>query len=170
MHPDRNSYEKFHNQQMNTEEIIEFLEQIDSHRSWLEELMKYEEQQPCITTPKYLKEQILSQAVSTNRQHSSTACTASNKIQFFYWGLRTVVGVAAALVFLFGISTQIDITSFQQHPEIQREILSYEPAAQERDDYLYDFSREISDGISDSSQKVTDYLNELSNKLLYGGK
>lgn len=171
MHPDKSVYEKFHNNHMHTDEVISFLEHIDSHLVCLEELIEYEEKQPCTSTPPYLKEQILMQASSRNPDFSRTvnANMTSRKLQLFYWGLRTFVGVAASLILLFGVGSQIDITSVGQRPAFEAELPSPEPATQDRGDYLYDFSREISDGISDSSKKVTDYLNDLSNKLLYGG-
>lgn len=171
MHPDKSVYEKFHNNHMHTDEVISFLEHIDSHLVCLEELIEYEEKQPCTSTPPYLKEQILMQASSRNHDFSRTvnANMTSRKLQLFYWGLRTFVGVAASLILLFGVGSQIDIASVGQRPAFEAELPSPEPATQDRGDYLYDFSREISDGISDSSKKVTDYLNDLSNKLLYGG-
>lgn len=171
MHPDKRAYEKFHNNRMNTDEVISFLEQVDSHLVCLEELIKYEEKHPYICTPPYLKEQILLQAASENTDfsQSSNRDMTSRRLQLFYWGLRTFVGVAASLILLFGVGSQIDITSVGQRPVIEAELPSPEPADQSHGDYLYDFSREISDGLSDSSKKVTDYLNDLSNKLLYGG-
>lgn len=171
MHPDKCLYEKFHNNRMNTDEIISFLEQMDSQLVCLEELIKYEEKHPCMSPPPYLKEQILLQAISERPDFSQSNNTNidSRRLQLFYWGLRTFVGVAASLILLFGVASQIDITSVGQRPAIETELPSLESASQNHGDYLYDFSREISDGLCDSSKKVTDYLNDFSNKLLYGG-
>ena len=90
-------------------------------------------------------------------------------MQLFYLGVRTAVGVAAALVLLFTVSSQIDFTSVSLRIPLQTEASPPTQPVQKKD-YLYDFSRGISDGLSYGSQKITDYLNDVSNKLLHGGK
>lgn len=169
MHFDQDYLNLFQTNQMNTEEMIVFLEHVSNQDSYLQALINFEEKQTGITTPIYLKEQILSQ-VAFQEIQTQKATAKTYKIQLFYWGLRTAVGVAAALIFLFGVSTQIDLTSFNL-PSFQTEEYSTPQAiSNERNDCLYDLSRDISDGLSDGSQKITDYLNDISNKLLYGGK
>lgn len=169
MHLSKDSLESFHANQMNTEQMISFLEQVSSQDSFLQDLIDFEEKNASIPTPVYLKEQILSQAASPKIQAEKTSNTKTYKIQLFYWGLRTVIGVAAALILLFSISTQIDLTSFSLRPSPTAELSQPHSMDNERSGYLYGLSRDISDGIFDSSQKLTDYLNDISNKLLYGG-
>lgn len=169
MHLSRDSLEAFHTNQMDTEQMISFLEHVSSQDSFLQDLIDFEEQYAGISTPVYLKEQILSQAASPKIQAEKTSNTKTYKIQLFYWGLRTVIGVAAALILLFSLGAQLDLASFDLRPSPTEEFSQPYSMDNERSDYLYDLSRDISDGISDSSQKLTDYLNDISNKLLYGG-
>lgn len=169
MHLDEKALEKFQNEEMNARKMTAFLEHIDNCDFCLEKMLEKEDAAPTISAPLYLKGEILSRAASPEIQAQKTLRTTSHKMQLFYLGVRTAVGVAAALVLLFTVSSQIDFTSVSLRIPLQTEASPPTQPVQKKD-YLYNFSRGISDGLSYGSQKITDYLNDVSNKLLHGGK
>lgn len=169
MHIQDNDLKAFTENTMDTDEMIAFLEHLDNCDFCLEEMLCREQQLPDIATPAYLKEQILDKAASTEVQASKAVSTASYRMQRFYHGLRTATGIIAALFLLFTIG-QMDFAEIQPHLVIQREVQRIPDNRMEYKSYLYDFSMELSNGLSDGSRKMTDYLSKLSNKLINGGK
>lgn len=169
MHIQDKSLKAFEDNTMDTDEMIAFLEHLDSCDFCLEEMLCREQQTPDITTPAYLKEQILDKAASTEVQAYKAVSTASYQMQRFYHGLRTATGIIAALFLLFTIG-QMDFTEIQPHLVVQKEVQRIPDSRTEYKSYLYDFSMELSNGLSDGSRKMSDYLSKLSNKLINGGK
>lgn len=169
MHLDEKKLKKFQNNEMDTNDMLAFLEHLDTCDFCLEQMLDMEDAHPAVSTPIYLKEEILSRAASPEIQAQKALRSTSHKMQLFYLGLRTAVGIGTALVLLFTAGSQINFTSVST-PTFLLEEASPPEVPKQRKDYLYNFSREISDGISDGSQKITDYLNDVSNKLLHGGK
>ncbi len=166
MHFQDKDFDSFENNTMSTEEMITFLEHLDNCSFCLEQMLHNEEQMESIPAPVYLKEQILHKTFSPNIQASKAVSSTSYKMQMLYCGLRTGIGVIAALFLLFFIG-QTDFSAIQPRLSTQTEAPR---KISDRHEHLYHFSQGLSDGISDGSRKLTNYLNDFSNKLLNGGK
>ena len=162
MHINEKEKQKFQDGTMTTEETIAFLEHLDNCDFCLEQLVQEEEH--FAVTPAYLKEQILQTALSPEVQVTKAVRTTSHRMQTFYYGLRTALGVITALFLLFS-ADQVDFTYQPRSIEAKTEM----PAAQRSGNRLYDLSQKVGRGLTDSTSAVTDYLNDFSSKILNGG-
>ena len=96
MHINNNDLNNFQNEEMNTDEIIAFLEHMKHCDYCLNQLAdKYTDH--ASSAPAYLKETIMERVTAPDIQIQKTAANATYKMRFFYDGLRTVVGVVLAL-------------------------------------------------------------------------
>ena len=149
MHINSNDLNNFQNEEMNTDEIIAFLEH-----------MKH-----CDYCLNQLADEYTDHASSApDIQIQKTAANATYKMRFFYEGLRTVVGVVLALVMLFSLG-QMDFVS----PQLPQSTAKSSETRREIRTSLRNFSNGITDGISDAPQKVVNYINSISNTITNGG-
>lgn len=167
MHIHKEELDSFENNSLNTQDMIAFLEHLDTCDFCLEQLIQ-EESVNCIQAPVYLKKQIMKKAASPEIQASRAAAAASCRMRLFYHGLQTAFGIMAAL-FLLLCSGNIDLSIRHQNPPVPIECVR-EPETPEHRNQLYDFTRSIGIEISKSTDTFTKYLNEISNKILNGGK
>lgn len=167
MHIEKNDLKNFQSNTMDTQDMIAFLEHLDQCSFCLDQLIHEEEETCSLTTPVYLKEQILTKAASPDVKAVKAASETSRRMQLFYYSLRTAAGVVAALFLLFTVS-QVDFTSIQPKPSVHTE--THQPSARPGSSHLSDFTQEIGKGISDGTRKFTSYLSDFSNKLVNGGK
>lgn len=166
MHINDKDFEKFQNNTMDTSDMIAFLEHLDNCDYCMEQLMQEEAGSP-VTAPSYLKEQILDRTSSLEIKAEKTAADTSYKMRLFYEGLHTAAGVIMALLLLFSIG-QTDFFARDSRIEpISQE--RHMPSSPERQTRILDFSRGIGQGLSESSNKIGTYLNDISNKLVNGG-
>ena len=154
MHINSNDLNNFQNEEMNTDEIIAFLEHMNHCDYCLNQLVD-EYTDHASSAPAYLKGTI---------QIQKTAADATYKMRFFYQGLRTVVGVVLALVMLFSLG-QMDFVS----PQLPQSTAKSSETRREIRTSLRNFSNGITDGISDAPQKVVNYINSISNTITNGG-
>lgn len=169
MHTKKNTLDAFESREMNTEEMIAFLEHLNHCDFCLEQTILHTEQTPGAQAPAYLKEQILNKASSPEVQAAKMVSVTSYKLQMLYYGFRTAVCVAATLLFLFGAS-QIDLPMLRSSPAVRTEAEDKITSHQERGDHLYNFSQNLSSGLSDSSKKLAGFLTDFSNNIVNGGK
>ena len=111
MHINSNDLNNFQNEEMNTDEIIAFLEHMNHCDYCLNQLVD-EYTDHASSAPAYLKGTIMERVTAPDIQIQKTAADATYKMRFFYEGLRTVVGVVLALVMLFSLG-QMDFVSPQ---------------------------------------------------------
>ena len=111
MHINSNDLNNFQNEEMNTDEIIAFLEHM-KHCDYCLNQLADEYTDHASSAPAYLKETIMERVTAPDIQIQKTAADATYKMRFFYEGLRTVVGVVLALVMLFSLG-QMDFVSPQ---------------------------------------------------------
>ena len=109
MHINSNDLNNFQNEEMNTDEIIAFLEHMNHCDYCLNQLVD-EYTDHASSAPAYLKGTIMERVTAPDIQIQKTAADATYKMRFFYEGLRTVVGVVLALVMLFSLG-QMDFVS-----------------------------------------------------------
>lgn len=159
MHITENEKENFQNGSMTTDETIMFLEHLSNCSFCLDELIKEEEQSPSVSAPAYLKEQILRKAASPEIQTQKAVKNTSYRMQMFYCGLRTATGVIMALFLLFTIGS-VDFTSLNPSQNIHTEARET-PPSRRRGNILSDFSRKVHKGLTDGTEQVTDYLNDI---------
>lgn len=164
MHIHKEELNSFSNETMSTQDMITFLEHIDSCNYCLEQLMQTEQAQ----APSYLKHQTMKKASSPEVQASRAALVASRKMQLFYYSLQTAVGVIAALFLLFG-AAHMELPLLHGSPPVYKEFTADRQLPPERNK-LYDFVRGIGNGISEGTGALTQYLNDFPNNLLNGGK
>ena len=100
MHINSNDLNNFQNEEMNTDEIIAFLEHM-KHCDYCLNQLADEYTDHASSAPAYLKETIMERVTAPDIQIQKTAADATYKMRFFYEGLRTVVGVVLALVMFF---------------------------------------------------------------------
>ena len=165
MHIDDNTLEKFQNNQMDTNDMIAFLEHLDKCDYCMEQMLDRETTDSPIAPPDYLKDQILARSSSLDVRAEKSVSETSHRMRLFYEGLHTAGGVLAALFLLFCIG-QTDFTSFgarQSSVPVQVQPL-------ELSGHLREFSRNINEGLSNSSAAIRNYLNDISNKIAIGGK
>ena len=163
MHINSNDLNNFQNEEMNTDEIIAFLEHMNHCDYCLNQLVD-EYTDHASSAPAYLKETIMERVTAPDIQIQKTAADATYKMRLFYEGLRTVVGVVLALVMLFSLE-QIDFVS----PQLPQSTAESSETRREIRTSLRNFSNGITDGISDAPQKVVDYINSISNTITNGG-
>ena len=166
MHIDKNALEKFQNDDMETKDMIAFLEHLDKCDYCLDQMIN-RESQDSPAAPVYLKEQILARTASMDVKAEKSVAETSYKMKLLYEGLHTAVGVLVALLLLFSIS-QAEFSSFgaRQTAVIQQTEQTERP---ETTNHLKDFSIGIREGLSNGSDKISDYLSNLSKKIANGG-
>ena len=169
MHIQKNEFEAFENNLMNTDEMIAFLEHLDNCNYCLEEMSDHIGDTSCTPAPAYLKNQILTRAAAPDVQTARAASVTSYKVQLFYYSLRTVAGIIGALFVLFGVC-QLDFSPTYTNYEGKTQMSQTIHTEQPEENHLYHFSKKVSRNLSDSSQKITDYLSDLSNKIVNGGE
>lgn len=168
MHINNNNLADFQNNTMDTDSMISFLEHLDQCDYCLEQMLEdHASKEPLldqnshvsITAPAYMKESILNRTTSIQVHAEKRAVEATHQIHLFYEGLRTVVGVALALIMLFSLGQTDLFTSIQDHPISP---VSTSSTRQEARDSLHEFSSGITDGLSESSEKLLKYMNSFS--------
>lgn len=169
MHIQNKTLKSFsNNDNMNTEEMISFLEHLDQCDFCLEQMLEEEIRNIESPAPDYLAEQILHRAAAPDIQVAKTVRTTSRKIQLFYYGLRTATGVIAALFLLFTIQ-QIDFSSLPVFSLSSRQEYSIETEQKLPSKAFSRFTENISTGFSQGSDAIVDYIGNFSNKFLNGG-
>lgn len=170
MHIPKNNSKFFReNGQIDTGEMIAFLEHLDHCDFCLEQMLEEESRTSSARAPEYLSGEIMTRAAAPDIQASKIITDTSRRIQFFYYGLRTAAGVLAALVLLFCVC-RVDFSSVLSPPgertaEITTEWIDTEPASG-----LHHLSDTIGAGISKGSGKLADYLGSFPNKIFRGGE
>lgn len=164
MHIPQDELQKFQNRTMDTEEMIHFLEHMEQCDFCLDQLLQ-EEETASAPAPSYLQEEIMKKA-------SSPEVTASRKIrETAYWfrllcaGLRTAVGMGVALIMLFSVS-QSDFTTLRPSRETRTKISSSFNIGSG----LNWISEQVGSHLYEHSQNISDTLNDLTNKIINGGK
>lgn len=168
MHISQEKIDKFQDDSMSTEEMIAFLEHIDQCDYCLEQILSYEKTSD-LQAPAYMKEQILTKAATPTVQAGKTMTDASYRIQLLYCGLKTAAGVLMALFLLFSIS-EMDFASISLDFVTQRELSEKPSESENHSEHLYHFSQEVNRGLAEGSKALTNYLNDISNKIINGGK
>lgn len=157
----------FQSGRMSTEETIAFLEHLDECDFCLDQLMQEEELYPAVT-PLYLKDQILKTALSPEVQITKAVRTTSKRMQHFYDGLRTAFGVVMALFLLFAVDLA-DLPQSRNFQSVQAEVQERAAQSRQKGKRLYDLSCKIGEGLSDGTERVTEYLNDFSSKITWNG-
>lgn len=168
MHISQKEFDKFQDDSMSTEEMIAFLEHMDQCDYCLEQILNYEKTAD-LQAPAYMKDQILTKAATPAVQTSKTVSAVSYRLQLFYCGLKTAAGVIMALFLLSSVS-ELDLASVSSDFAIQREISEKPSPSENRSNHLYDFSQELNQSLTEGSQTLTNYLNDISKKIINGGK
>ena len=86
MHLDEKKLKKFQNNEMDTNDMLAFLEHLDTCDFCLEQMLDMEDAHPAVSTPIYLKEEILSRAASPEIQAQKALRSTSHKMQLFLLG------------------------------------------------------------------------------------
>lgn len=164
MHIPQDELQKFQDGTMNTDEMIHFLEHMDQCDFCLEQLLQDEETSP-EHAPAYLQDEILKKAASVEIQTSRKIHETAYWMKLLCVGLRTAVGMGIALIMLFSVS-QTDFTTLHPSPETKAKISSSFDIGSS----LNQFSRQVGSQFSEHSQKISDNLGDLTNKIINGGK
>ena len=164
MHINNNDLSNFQDEEMNTDELITFLQHLDTCDYCLEQLIDAQSESPA-PAPAYMKETIMKRAAAADTQVQKTAVNATHQMRIFYQGLRTVVGVVLALIMLFSLG-QMDWFT----PQLPQSTAGSAQARREAQTSFRNFSDNLTDGLTDGSKKVVDYINSISNTITNGGK
>lgn len=164
MHINNNELKDFKNDAMSTQEIIAFLQHMEQCDYCLEQMLDQQQTDLSPQAPAYLKETILNRADSLDIQVEKTALNAERKVNRYFQGLRTMVGIALALIMLFSLG-ESDLFTFQN-----REPFSQETTVQNRIQSSLSFiSSGVTDGLSNGSQKFINCMNSISTTITNGG-
>ena len=152
-------------------DFLRYLEDCDPYQ--MEHLLPKEEQ--CTPAPACLTEQIMREVYSPKMQLGQTVKKTSLRMELFFLGARTAVGVLASLLLLFALPAlklpDFSSARFLASHERQLDNWGYaEEDMSEKNSYLQDFTQSISSSFSQGTRKITDYYNSFSNKLLNGGR
>lgn len=169
MHLDPKQIQEFQNGQLNTNDMISFLEHIDSCEHCLRYVLEEEDRVMLPSAPVQLKGQILARVSSVEIQTEKEVRTVSYRARFWRTGIRTAAGVAAALALLFAANAQSGFSLMGPPENYTAEVSAPPETVPERKNSFYDFSMGLSGRISRGSEKITDYINNFSNKLINGG-
>lgn len=164
MHIPQEELQKFQNGTMNTEEMIHFLEHMDQCDFYLDQLIQNEETSS-YNAPSYLQTEILKKACAPEVKASRKIHETAYWIKLMCAGLRTAVGMGVALVMLFSVS-QMDFTTLHPSQETQTKISSSFNIGTG----LNWFSHHVGSNLYEHSQNISDNLNDLTNKIINGGK
>lgn len=164
MHINNNDLEKFQSNVMNTDEAVSFLEHLEQCNYCLEQLMEHSEQDTQIVAPAYMKETIMKRITAPDTRVQKAAVDTTHKMQIFYEGLRTVMGVALALIMLLSLRETNLFT-----PNVPKSITEVTAARQETKNSLRSLSNSLTDGLCSGPQMLTEYINNLSNTITNGG-
>lgn len=166
MHSNDHKIKDFQNNHMSTDEMIAFLEHLDNCDFCLDQMIRDEETQ-LSAAPGYLKEQILEKSTALEVRAGKSVVETSRKMQLFYASLRTAAGVVMALFLLFCIG-ETELISFQAHPGSFSDTFQAQPPSPGKNPLL-NLSLSIGEGLSAGSDKISGYLNDISNKIINGG-
>ncbi len=164
MHIPQDELQKFQDGTMNTEEMIHFLEHMDHCDFCLDQLLQ-DEETVSLQAPSYLKDEILKKATSPEVQASRKIHETAYWIKLLCAGLRTAVGMGVALIMLFSVS-QTDFATLHPTRETQAKISS----SFDIGSGLNWISGQVGSHLYEHSQKISDNLNDLTNKIINGGK
>ena len=164
MHIPQDELQKFQDGTMNTDEMIHFLEHMDQCDFCLEQLLQ-DEETSSEHAPAYLQDEILKKAASVEIQTSRKIHETAYWMKLLCAGLRTAVGMGIALIMLFSVS-QTDFTALHPSPETKAKISSSFDIGSS----LNQFSSQVGSQFSEHSQKISDNLGDLTNKIINGGK
>lgn len=153
---------------MNTEEMISFLEHLDQCDFCMEQMLEEEIRNTDISAPDYLTDQILNRAAALDVQAAKAVRTTSHKMQLFYYGLRTAAGVITALFLLFTVQ-QVDFSSLPVFSVTERQVYSENVDQKKASGDFSRLTENIASEISRGSHKVMNYIGNFPNKLLNGG-
>lgn len=163
MHIDEQDLIKFQSGTMTPDETAAFLSHIETCDFCLEQMLEFGSNDP-VCAPAYLMSETLEKADSIEVSLARTTYKVSHRLQFLRYSLRTIASVTASLVLLFGISN-IDISSLQPAYNVQASIIIHD----RKPSVFSDFTKDISQTISQSTHHLTQSLNDLSSKLMNGG-
>lgn len=164
MHIPQDELQKFQNGTMNTEEMIHFLEHMEQCDFCLEQLIQ-DEESVSEHAPSYLQDEILKKAASPEIQTSRKIHETAYWMKLFCAGLRTAVGMGVALIMLFSVS-QTDLTTLHPSQETRIKISSSFNIGSG----LNWISGQVGSHLYEHSHKISDNLNDLTNKIINGGK
>lgn len=164
MHINNNDLEQFQSEKMSTNEMISFLEHLDQCDYCLEQLIEQTEQNAPTIAPAYMKETIMKRVTAPDTRARKAAVDTTHKMRIFYEGLRTVVGVALALVMLLSLGQANFFT-----PQVPKSATETTATRQEARSSLRSFSNSLTDGLCSGPQKLAEYINDLSNTITNGG-
>lgn len=160
MHLSQKDFMKFQSGSMTTEETIHFLQHLDQCNYCLEQMLQQEIPETASIAPAYLKDEILTRAQASNIKIKRVTSRTAHKLKLFHEGIRTVAGVALALVMLFQLGQGIQFT-----PSTPKPVRSF----RETQTVLQSFSCGITDGMASNSQKLIERITFFSNIITNGG-
>lgn len=167
MHLDSKDIKQFEKNKMKTDEAIAFLEHLDACDFCLEKLISDETLTENIHTPACLKEQILSRAAQADVQTAKAIKETSQKMQLFYYSLRTAAGVIAALVLLFTLNN-VDFSSLNIRKPVAVETIVPKQLEGSRRNYLNEFSANLGRQLNKGTSALSAGLNHFTN-FINGG-
>lgn len=167
MHLEPKDIKHFENNTLETEEMIAFLEHLNTCDFCLEQVLSDKELTGNVHAPKCLKEQILSRAAQTDVQTAKAVRETSHKMQLFCYSLRTAAGVVAALFLLFTMGS-IDFSSLLRKEPLTIEAVVPRPPQKSRPNYLNKFSSHLGRELNKSTFAVSSGLNQITN-FINGG-
>lgn len=139
---------RFHQNRMDVDEMLPFLEHIGQCTHCAGRLSSLDD--PHMIAPSYLKEEIVERSSQLDIQTSLQIKRVSKNMQLFYYSLRTAAAMAVALFLLFAVNQ----ASFQSGPPQFTPPKAPSLATSE---------------LSSTGKQVLNTLNDFTSKLLYGG-
>ena len=167
MHINDRELEQFHDNKLNTATTMNFLEHLEHCDHCLDQIIQ-ETEAGLTYAPGYLEKQILQKASSLEIQTEKSVRETSRRMLRFWEGVRTAIGMAAALLLLFGIS-QPNWSSLitKRTPTALESTTSCRNSTSGRE--LQAFTNELNEQLYNKADNIGNFLSSISSKTINGG-
>ena len=151
MHIDDEVLKKFQKGTLDSKELIEVLEHLETCSFCTDRWMNLEKEE-MIQSPSYLKEDILKRVHKADVQVNIHIKKTSKKTELFFYSLKTTAAVLGALILLISIS----------YVNTTERLTDYKDKASP--------SVSISEKLNEKSNEIVNIMTYFSNQIINGGK
>jgi anti-sigma factor RsiW len=150
MHINEETLQKFLDGTLPPDKLLQTLEHLDTCEYCREALAALEADTGEVQAPAYLKQQIQERVRRPDVQTALQVKKTTKQLQLFYYSMKTAAGVIGALLILLAVSKAdlLPTVTYREPPSV---------------------TTQIPERIYEKGNQVTDWLKDITNKLVNGG-